>query len=612
MTTPLGSDHRIETTPPESPSQASGTFGGRLKTRLRAVRPADLVVMAIPTVILAVMGWQKRWMTDDGLIFTRAVRQILEGNGPVYNIGERTETSTSTAWQWLLVAFDWISPWQLAVTAVYLGLALSVAGMWLALDGTRRLYRGTTSARFLLPAGALVFVAVPSVWDFTTAGMETGLIIFWVGSSWSLLTSVWQREPEDTSLRRLLLTSAYVGLGPLVRPDLGLTMLIFLVSLALLTRANWKRCAGMLVAAGILPVAYEIFRMGYYGLLFPMPALTKEASESPWDRGWIYLKDYVKPYDLWIPALLLVALIVILVLRIRPARRTLIVALTPLVCAAFQGLYVIKVGGDFMHGRMWMPVMLLAVLPLALTPFTRLTTPVVAALCAWAVFTGGFQRTGYVTSPHVQGIFLPQVWNERDMYLRWTESEHPVSQQPHVRTLQKTYSQIVHALKDGERIMVFDPNFGFFSRMAPDGLTLRKDLDYPVGLVIGRLGVGGAVVPIDGIVVDVWGLSNPIGSHIEQTHPSPSGHQKLLPVAWAVAMYVDPASFKDIPPGVAPQDQIAAAKHTLECGDVKELMDSVTEPMSFERFWKNLTGAYDRTTLRIPADPIEAEKKFCK
>lgn len=612
MTTPLGSDDRIATALPETASQAPGTFLERLKNRLRAVRPADLVAMAVPTVILAVMGWQKRWMTDDGLIFTRAVNQILAGNGPVYSPGERTETSTSTAWQWLLAAVDWISPWQLAVTAVYLGLALSVVGLWLALDATRRLYRGASSARFLLPAGALVFVAVPSTWDFTTAGMETGLIIFWVGSSWSLLITAWQREPAETSLRRLLLTSAYVGLGPLVRPDLGLTMLVFLVALALLTRAGWKRCVAMVAVAGFLPAAYEVFRMGYYGLLFPMPALTKEASDSPWDRGWVYLKDYVKPYDLWIPALLLLALIVVLAVRLRPNRRTTIVALTPLVCAAFQGLYVIRVGGDFMHGRMWMPVLLLAVLPLALTPFNRLSTPLVAALCAWAVFTGGFQRTGHVTSPHTPGIYLPPVWNERDMYLSWTQSRHPVSQQAHVRTLQKTYSQIVHAVEDGDRVLLFDPNFGAFSKIAPQGLPLRKDLDYPVGLVMGRLGAGGAAVPLDGIVVDVWGLSNPIGSHIEQTFPSPSGHQKLLPVAWAVAMYVDPAAFRDIPASIAPQDQILAAQRTLECGPVRELMDSVTEPMSFKRFWKNLTGAYDRTTLRIPANPVEAEKKFCE
>jgi arabinofuranosyltransferase len=181
-----------------------------------------------------------------------------------------------------------------------------------------------------------------------------------------------------------------------------------------------------------------------------------------------------------------------------------------------------------------------------------------------------------------------------------------------VRTLQKTYSQIVHAVEDGRRVMLFDPNFGDFSKIVPQGLPLRKDLGYPVGLVIGRLGAGGAVVPIDGIVVDVWGLSNPIGSHIEQTLPSPSGHQKLLPVAWSVAMYVDPAAFKDVPASVAPQDQILAAKHTLECGAVKELMDSATEPMSFKRFWDNLTGAYDRTTLRIPSNPVDAEKKFCK
>ncbi|HEY3652166.1 MAG TPA: hypothetical protein VGL33_29630 [Streptosporangiaceae bacterium] len=46
-------------------------------------------------VLIAILGYLTRWICDDGLIFTRAVEQILAGNGPVYNLGERAETSTS-------------------------------------------------------------------------------------------------------------------------------------------------------------------------------------------------------------------------------------------------------------------------------------------------------------------------------------------------------------------------------------------------------------------------------------------------------------------------------------------------------------------------------------
>ncbi|WP_436785906.1 hypothetical protein [Yinghuangia sp. YIM S10712] len=57
--------------------------------------------------------------------------------------------------------------------------------------------------------------------------------------------------------------------------------------------------------------------------------------------------------------------------------------------------------------------------------------------------------------------------------------------------------------------------------------------------------------------------------------------------------------------------KIAAARNALRCAEIAELRRATREPMSWSRFWKNLTGAFPRTSLRIPTNPIEAEKKFC-
>jgi hypothetical protein len=282
------------------------------------------------------------------------------------------------------------------------------------------------------------------------------------------------------------------------------------------------------------------------------------------------------------------------------------------VAALVQTLYVIKVGGDFMHGRMWMPVLLMLLLPMMLIPFDKLATPLVAGIAAWAVVCGGFWRSGIITTDSPLGHGQHQVWNERDFYTAETRTDNPVSRQPHMRTIQPAYTLTVHAVKDGRRVLLLDPSYAkAFGLPADYELPLRPDLTYPVGLVIGRLGVGGAVEPLDGIVADLWGLSSTIGAHIEQTNFAAAGHQKLLPPAWNIALYVDPKAYNTIPPNFATLQQINAARHTLQCGDVKELLASVTEPMSAKRFWKNLTGAYDRTKLRIPSDPIAAEKKFC-
>lgn len=37
------------------------------------------------TVLFGWGAWQRRWIADDGLIVLRTVRNLLAGNGPVFN-----------------------------------------------------------------------------------------------------------------------------------------------------------------------------------------------------------------------------------------------------------------------------------------------------------------------------------------------------------------------------------------------------------------------------------------------------------------------------------------------------------------------------------------------
>jgi arabinofuranosyltransferase len=56
---------------------------------------------------------------------------------------------------------------------------------------------------------------------------------------------------------------------------------------------------------------------------------------------------------------------------------------------------------------------------------------------------------------------------------------------------------------------------------------------------------------------------------------------------------------------------LQAARATLQCGAVKKLIDAESAPLTWSRFFDNLTGAFGRTSLSIPTDPLKAEKKFC-
>src|SRR5437879_9796476 len=70
----------------------------------------------VPALVIAVGGWEHRWMDEDAFINLRIVDQIFAGHGPVFNAGERIEAATSPLWLAVLVVartlFGWAAPME--------------------------------------------------------------------------------------------------------------------------------------------------------------------------------------------------------------------------------------------------------------------------------------------------------------------------------------------------------------------------------------------------------------------------------------------------------------------------------------------------------------------
>ena len=138
-----------------------------------------------PVVLVAVLAVSKRWTFDDGFIYFRSVDQILAGNGPVFNAGERVESFTSPAWLGLLTVGDIVSPLRLEYTAAVLSIGCTAVGMWLATVGSARLANSdrTTSDKIRVPLGSVIFAALWPVWVWATSGLEIGLTFAWLGAT---------------------------------------------------------------------------------------------------------------------------------------------------------------------------------------------------------------------------------------------------------------------------------------------------------------------------------------------------------------------------------------------------------------------------------------------
>ncbi|MEU5840138.1 hypothetical protein ABZ820_41760 [Streptomyces diacarni] len=596
-----------------------------------------LAVAACGATVL-VMGYRHRWTNDDALIYTRAVRQILAGNGPVFNVAERAETSTGTLWQWLLAAGSAVpgvdDPLRLAVA---LGLLLTVVGYLLALDGTRRMIRLSRPAGALLPVGVVLLLPLAATWDYATSGLETGLSFAYLGGCWWLLVHARVLRARAGGGGPALPATAFaLGLGPLVRPDLALVSGLFLVALWLMWRPGWRTTLGWAGAAAALPVAYEVFRAGYYGVLVPLPAIAKEASGTEWRFGWDYLLNTLNTYALWVPLGLVTAYALHAAARralgrppedahapdgaqapdgphepddshepegtrrpgaVHVADAALVGA--PVVAGLLSAFFVVKIGGDFMHGRMVLPALFLVLLPVFLLPYGRMTAALAGAVGVWGLVCALALRPP-IESPDDPRI----VFDSHTVYQHILGDRHPVGQLAHTTTPRAFTTAARHTIESGKHGLVLRLPYDKGYPVVP----LAPHVRAPVAAAEARLGHAGAVLPLDGFVIDILGLANPLGAHTEPVSHKKAGHEKPIDRAWIVADVTAPGTSV---PGVDSGD-VRAARHALTCGPLPELLASTREAMSPARFWGNLTGAWDRTRMRIPADPVEAERTLCR
>ncbi len=547
-----------------------------------------VLAVALPVLALAVGAWNYRWMSDDGFINLRVVRNLAQGHGPVFNAGERVEASTSPLWIGVLYVVDLLTPLRLEWVAVLTGIALSLAGLTLACLGAVRLHDRDS---LVVPVGAVVLVAIAPMWKFASSGLENGLTFAWIGASF-LALATWARDDDR---RPGLGTAVLVGLGPLIRPELAILSAALVALLAFGTRGlGWGRRFGLLGAAVALPVLYEIFRMGYYASLVPNSALAKEASRPYWSAGWRYLDHAVDPYWLWVPLLILgIGAYLPLLLRDRGPTRRRLVMLVFLGAGLVDGLYIVRVGGDFMQARLLLPALFMICAPVAIVPVRRAT---IAALLVvpWAVVAAASLRAG---------VDAPQAFGP--------EGRNAI-----------TVADFGYG-PGGPAQAFFDGHGVYFITHRLPGTPSHHDpalATYGVGVVSYALGS-------DTYVLDLLGLGDAFTSHLRLDRRGTIAHEKPLPFPWIVARllrpgapvteadFVLPSFFLarriDHPGGEAFSRRVADGRVALRCSGLADFLDHITEPMSVGQFFDNLAAAPANTALRIPPEPRAARAKFC-
>ncbi len=445
-----------------------------------------------------------------------------------------------------------------------------------------------------MPAGVLVLLGVPALWDFASSGLETGLAVGWIGAcAWALShqARIGNRHRQRPELP--LASAVLLGLGPLIRPELALYSLAFGVAAAHLSDPGRRHRLTRLGAYLALPVAYQIFRMGFFATLVPNTALAKDATDTLWGRGLRYFGNFAGAYALVVPAVALIALVVISrPWRANRAWTTVAVALV--VPAVLHTVYVIGIGGDYMHGRFFVVPLVALCAPVAVVALRlsgavwRFQVAVLTALVGWALISGVDLRP-----PPSDGIAID---DQRALVVAYTHHQHPVRVGDQPDFLQSAGRDLrARARGDvfADRLDLIRPDIAVLPRARGAGPAAKND----------AIGVAGWLLGTDVDLIDPAGLADPVAARQPTSSDVRAGSAHSLDPDWLAA--VARVRRDHLSPGAV------QAERALRCGALARFRDDVDDPLTAGRFLGNLADAFANTTLSVPASPEAAVRKFC-
>ena len=345
-------------------SSARGGRGRRRASRSSGVRPARhpawrRFTARVPFGLLAVVlaagffVWHAnefRFTQDDAYISLRYARNLVEGEGLVFNPGERVEGYSNFTWTLLLAAFLRLGAPAVAA-ATWLGVLFGTATVFAAARLARAL-EGRWGPVSITTATLVAGNSALALWS--TGGLETALFTF-------LVTAGLERGlAPGVSARGRTAAPILLLLAALTRPDgpilFGLWFAIRLFDTfvrpgpAAATGGPRELVRDALLFAGPL-VPYGAWKLAYYGDLLPNTYYAKAGLSATYvSRGLVYAKDFFLAYGVGglAPLAGLAAVV-------RHGRGS-IEARLLLIWLGFAA-YVVGIGGDVLYvHRFWLPV----------------------------------------------------------------------------------------------------------------------------------------------------------------------------------------------------------------------------------------------------------------
>jgi hypothetical protein len=294
------------------------------------------------------------WIGDDAFISFRYAKNLVEGHGLVFSLGERVEGYTNFLWT-ILIALGMLIGIDPIIFSQVLSISAYIFTVLVLVYLSIRVVRDHDPRKsIVIPIAALAILVMHDYHIYATSGLETSLTTALVTLGFAVLVLA-------KSKRAILLSGYVLILATLSRPDAMIFYVMAIPYLFILGKKYRKHILIYLIPLISIYIPYWIIRYAYYGYPFPNTYYAKSAYLPYWSQGIIYLLLYVRTYYILIllPAAM-IAVIPTFIKHYMPGKqvtRTIdrawllgILFIVPYV------LYVVRGGGDFMFARFFIPI----------------------------------------------------------------------------------------------------------------------------------------------------------------------------------------------------------------------------------------------------------------
>lgn len=309
------------------------------------------VIFIFTIVLLVAFAWSQRFIQDDAFISFRYAQNFINGEGLVWNSNERVEGYTNFLWT-ILISGGIISGINPITCAYLLGLIFFTISIITTYKTSRLLFETKEMSFIVMLLLGLNYTFLSYATGGLETQMQTALLI--LGFYFTLKITI----GSNFEHKYLFVTSILFALAILTRLDSGIVILLLTIFIgnkifSLNFPARIKIRYSLFLTAPIMIIvgSWLLWKLSYYGNILPNTFYVKASAITSPLKGLKYVSTFIFSYLLF-PISIISIFAVKSIFKNKISHIILLCSLIGLWLA-----YVIKIGGDFMEFRFFVPIM---------------------------------------------------------------------------------------------------------------------------------------------------------------------------------------------------------------------------------------------------------------